>query len=206
MNERKASRWGRLADWVHRSPAALWLIGAFSFLEATVVPLPLELVLVPFLHKRRHQTWRVALIVTLACLAGAALLYGASAFFLESLGDRLIGWFSESGQDVEAVREMIRMHGFWALLLIAVTPMPFQLGILMAGAVQYPFGWFMLSAAIARGIRYFGLAWLVKRYGERTLELWRNHRVSGTFIAAGVVVLLWLIGRVVANWLTGLAG
>ena len=60
--------------------------------------------------------------------------------------------------------------------------------MITAGLSGYPIALFVLAALIARGIRYFGLAWLVWKFGPRVETLWRRHALV-TSLAAGVLVL-----------------
>ena len=48
---------------------------------------------------------------------------------------------------------------------------------------RYPIALFVLAALIARGIRYYGLAWLVLRYGPKVERLWRRHAVVTSLVA-----------------------
>jgi len=42
-----------------------------SFLESTIVPIPLEAVMVPLMQARREKLWLIALMGTLGCVIGA---------------------------------------------------------------------------------------------------------------------------------------
>ena len=55
--------------------------------------------------------------------------------------------------------------------------------------------------AIGRGIRYFGLGWLVKRYGERATDLWQQHRLKAFLLGTAIIIGLWAFGRVATRWL-----
>ena len=63
-------------DLLHRLARHRAGLAAASFAESTVVPLPLETVVLPLMvgHPRRALT--IALAIWLGCLAGAALFYG----------------------------------------------------------------------------------------------------------------------------------
>jgi hypothetical protein len=44
---------------------------------------------------------------------------------------------------------------------------------------------------VARGIRYYGLAWLVWRYGRQTRQLWDEHAVlTGVGAAVALVAIV----------------
>lgn len=191
----------RTAVWIHHSRAPAWLIGVASFLESTVVPIPLELILVPLLLWRRRDIWLICSIVTLACLAGASLFYGLGLFFFDQYGEQIVGWFGGDGETSETLQNLMEKHGFWAVLLIAVTPVPFQLGMLLAGASQYSFGMFLLAAGIGRGIRYFGVGFLVERFGDRAVEMHQKNHLKTALLAGLVVGLLWALSVFLSKWI-----
>jgi len=41
-----------------------------SFLESTIVPIPLEAVMVPLMQAQREKLWLIALMATLGCVVG----------------------------------------------------------------------------------------------------------------------------------------
>jgi membrane protein YqaA with SNARE-associated domain len=181
----------RWADQLGESRAGLWLIGVASFLETIIVPIPIEVVMIPYMLARRDLLWRIAAVTTLACLLAATLGYGLGYFFYDSLGRAMIdfmGW----QEDYTFFQEWFNAQGFWAILAIGVAPIPFQIAMLVAGVAAYPLLLFILAATIARGIRYFGLAYLVHRFGDQALGLWERHRVTAS------IALLVLIGALVA--------
>lgn len=161
-------------------------------MEATVIPVPLELLLLPLLYWRRHQTWLICAVVTLTCLAGAAFFYFVGAFLYQDYGGSLLNWLGGDETLDQSLRESMDRHGFWAVLAIAVLPLPFQIGVLAAGAAGYSFWMFLLASLLGRGVRYFGLGWLVRRHGQQATRLWRKHRIVFSLVAGTVVMLLWL--------------
>lgn len=181
----------RFAGQLAGSALGLRLIGIASFLETIIVPIPIEVVMIPYMLARRDLLWRIAAVTTFACLLAAAFGYGLGYFFYDSVGQSLIdlmGW-----QDDYAVfQDWFDAQGFWAILAIGVAPIPFQIAMLVAGVAGYPLVLFIIAAGIARGIRYFGLALLVRAFGGRALDLWQRHRLTAS------ILLLALVGVVVA--------
>ena len=65
-----------------------------SFLESTIVPIPLEAVLVPLMQARREKLWLIALMATLGCIIGALFGYALGYFLFDAVGDWIISTFS----------------------------------------------------------------------------------------------------------------
>jgi len=181
----------RFARQLAGSTLGLRLIGIASFLETIIVPIPIEIVMIPYMLARRDLLWRIAAVTTIACILAATFGYGLGYFFYDSVGRGLIdlmGW-----QDDYAVfQDWFDAQGFWAILAIGVAPIPFQIAMLVAGVAGYPIALFILASGIARGIRYFGLAILVRAFGGRALDLWERHRLTAS------ILLLILVAAAVA--------
>jgi len=187
----------RVQTWSRRlneSRYALVLIGVASFLETLILPIPIELVLVPFMLANRRRIWLIAAVTTLGCLLGALVGYGFGALLFGSVGHWLVetfGWQSA----YHSFSQQFDRNGFWAIVSIGITPIPFQIAMLAAGVAGYPIGLFLLAAAIARGLRYFGLALLVAIFGQRALTLWKNHSKTVGIVLLVTIVLIFVLMR-----------
>lgn len=160
-----------------------------SFLETTIVPIPIEVVLIPFMVANRDRIWWIATVALAGCLVGALLGYGVGYFLFESLGRWLIetaGWQPQFA----AFQQQFRAHGFWAIVAVAITPIPFQVAMLLAGMTGYTLGLFALAALAGRSVRYYGLAVLVLVFGGMALRMWRQHSRAASMIALVVVLVL----------------
>lgn len=188
----RAERWrARLLA----SRYGLWLIGVASFAETLIVPIPIELVLIPYMLARRDRIWRIAAATTAGCVLGALVGYGVGSVLFDSLGRWLIETFGWAGA-YQMFQAQFAAHGFWAIVTIGLTPIPFQIGMLAAGVAGYPVLMFVLAAAVARGLRYFGLGLLVRLFGEQAMTLWQQHArgvgiASLIIVAAGIA--LWVV-------------
>lgn len=186
---RRPERWGKH---LARSRVGLWLIGVASFLETIIVPIPIEIVLIPYMLARRDRVWIIALVTTVGCLVGSALGYAVGYLLYDTVARPLIavmGWEQAFGE----FQAWFATDGFWAILAIGIVPIPFQVAMLTAGAAGYPLLLFMVAATIARGIRYFGLAWLVVLVGDRALDLWRRRRLTFALVLVAVVTVLFVL-------------
>lgn len=185
----------RTKQWFERingSKNMLWLLGTLSFLETIILPIPLELVLIPLMAVNRQRLWLLALVTTAGCLVASLVGYSIGLVLYESVGT----WFIESmgmQNSYQAFQTFFDQYGFAAILAIGILPIPFQVAMITAGLSGYPIMLFVLATLIARGLRYFGLAWLVHRFGHRVLVLWKRHALV-TSLVAGVVVLAVALG------------
>ena len=167
-----------------------WMLAALSFSETLVVPAPFELIMVPYMLLHRQRIWWIATIALVPCVLAAVLGYWAAA----GLFGQLEPWIAEQvgAQQLDAVKRKFDSGGFGFLLLVSVTPLPFQLGYLGAGAAGYSFGLFLLAIVVGRGVRYFGLALFTALVGERAVEMLKQHQWIG-WLAAGLFGCAWLV-------------
>jgi len=185
----------RTKQWFERingSKNMLWLLGALSFLETIILPIPIELVLIPLMAVNRQRIWAIAKATTLGCLVASIVGYGVGMVLYQSVGT----WFIEfmgMEQSYQAFQSFFDQYGFAAILAIGILPIRFQVAMITAGLSGYPMLLFALAALIPRGLRYFGLAWLVHRFGHSVLVLWKRHALV-TSLVSGVVVLAVALG------------
>ncbi|WP_462158815.1 YqaA family protein [Pseudoalteromonas sp. GB56] len=176
-------------QWIH-SKHMLKSITFASFLESTIVPVPLEALLVPLMQARREKIWSIALFATLGCMLGALFGYALGYYLFDMLGEWIINSFS-SPEQFQEIKLQMQEKGFWFVLTLGIVPIPFQIAMLAAGATHYSLTLFILATAIARAIRYFGLAVLVYFVGNRAEQLIRKHKVKAMVGISIVVVGLW---------------
>lgn len=185
----RAQRW---LERIRGSRHTLWLMGALSFLETIIVPVPMELVLVPLMAIDRDKIWKLAHAVLAGCLIASLVGYGVGLALYQSVGL----WFIETmgyQQAYESFQQFFERHGFVAILVVGVLPIPFQVAMITAGLSGYPIYLFVLAAVIARGVRYYGLAWLVQRFGEQAGDLWKRHALATAVAAACILVAIYVV-------------
>ncbi len=191
----------RAKNWSRRIARSRWgdaALGFASFSETVIVPIPMELVLMPHMQANRDRLWWLASVALLGCLAGAVLGYAVGLLLFESVGRWALETFGWQ-EDFATFRRWFDAYGFWAIVAIGVVPIPFQTAMLLAGVTQYPFVLFVAAAVLARGLRYYGLAALVALFGAYAEALWRRHSRPLGFgltlsAAAGLAALLLLAG------------
>ena len=174
------------------SPHALVLLFLLSALEATVLPIPLELILVPYMVLERERIWLIASVALAGFMAGSVGGYYIGYALFDTIGQWFIDYLSVQ-QQYDEFQSALENNGFWSIFLVGVTPVPFQVAMLAAGAGKYPLALFLLAAGIARALRYYILAALVFWLGPQAEDIWK--RYSGPagwsiLIAAVSVILL----------------
>lgn len=184
-----ANLYERLENWAH-SKYFLSGITLASFLESIIVPIPIETILIPVSQIRRDKVWWIATLATLGCIVGALIAYIVGMWFFDTYSTQILSWFNDP-QQFNEIQTRMHEEGFWFIVLAGIAPIPLQLAMLAAGVSHYPIGLYILAIAISRFIRYFGIAWLVLRFGDQTEALFRQYQWKAVTVISGIILLLW---------------
>ncbi|SHF34940.1 membrane protein YqaA, SNARE-associated domain [Modicisalibacter ilicicola DSM 19980] len=178
--------------WLNRlaeSNHAYWLLFVASMLETLLIPIPIEVILIPWMLSHPDRKWIIAGVALAGNLTAATLGFWIGSLAMEQWGDMLISLFGGQ-QAYDSFQTRFDAQGFMAILAIGIIPVPFQIAMLVAGASGYPYLLFLAAACLARGARYFGLALLVRVFGDAAMRLWQHHsRKIGWGLL--VLVLIW---------------
>lgn len=167
-------------------------IGTASFLESTIVPIPLEALLVPLMQKRRDKLWLIASITTFGCILGALAGYTVG-YFIFDLSREFIMLHITSESQFAKFEDAMATNGFWFVFSTGVTPVPLQIATLAAGVSQYSLVLFTIAVAMSRVVRYFGIAIIVYYFGDKTEKLIKQYKwqVSLGCCAVIIGILFW---------------
>lgn len=185
-----SSLYRRLSKWAH-GQYMLSGVAVASFLESILIPIPIEALLVPLSQVRRDKVWWIATVATLGCIVGALIAYALGLWLFAQYEQSILGWFGDP-QGFSAIQTRMHEEGFWFIVLAGIAPIPLQLAMVAAGVSGYPIGLYILAIALSRMIRYFGIAWLVLRFGDQTEALLRKHQYKAVLGLSSVFILIWM--------------
>jgi len=177
-------------------PYATWLLGFVSFVESSFFPIPPDAMLIPMGLARPDRAWFYATVCTVTSVAGGVLGYVIGAVLYDSIGQWLIQLYGY-GAKAEAFREAYRQYGAWIILLKGLTPIPYKIVTITSGLAAYPILPFILLSVVARGMRFYFVAFLIHRFGDRArkiieerLEFWAM--IAGILLVVGIVAAVYL--------------
>jgi len=184
----------RLYDWCIAAagkPHASWIMGIVSFAESSFFPVPPDAMLIPMALARPDKAWHYATLCTWTSVLGGLLGYFIGAALYDSLGHWLIQLYGY-GDKVEAFREAYARWGTWIILLKGVTPIPYKIVTITSGFAGYNVFLFVVFSIIARGMRFFLVAFLLHRYGPRARAV-IEERLTFWFTLSLVLLILGII-------------
>ena len=156
-------------------PRASWVLSGLSFAEATVFPIPPDVMLAPMVLAQPARWVHYASLATIFSIAGGILGYflGAWAF------DWISPWFlAGSREDAFAeVQRLFQEWGVWVVFVAAFTPIPYKVFTVSAGFLALPLVPFVVASVVGRAARYFLVAGIVCWVGAR-YEPWLRRYVE----------------------------
>jgi len=183
-----------LYDWTlslaARKSAEVWL-AVIAFVESSVFLVPADVLFLPMALARPDRAYRYALVATLASVMGGIAGWLIGYFAYEAIARPVLEFYGKY-DEFEALR---LSSGTGFILLMLVTSglshlPPIKVVTILSGVIAFPLGWFVLSAVLARGARFFFLAWLLRRYGAPIREFIEKR--LGLLAAAGAAALILL--------------
>jgi membrane protein YqaA with SNARE-associated domain len=169
------------------SPRAPWWLAVIAFAEASCFPIPPDALLIPMALARPDRAWRLALICTVASVAGGALGYFIGYAVFDQLARPLITFYGY-GPRFAAFQAMYAQYGVWIILIKGLTPIPYKIVTIASGAAHFDFALFMAASAVTRGARFFAVAALLRFFGTKVRDfIERRLTLVTTLFAAGVI-------------------
>lgn len=192
----------RLYDWTMslaaRKSAEVWL-AVIAFVESSVFLIPADVLFLPMGLARPERLWRYALVATVASVLGGIAGWYLGHYAFEAIAKPVLEFYGK----LEAFDELRASVGYEALVLLLLTSglthlPPIKVVTILAGAANINLGLFIISAIIARGARFFFLAWLLRRYGEPIRDFIDKQLGLIAGVGAALLIALYVAYRYVA--------
>ncbi len=145
-------------------------LAASSFAESSFFPIPADVLFIPMCLARPDAAMRYALIATVTSVLGGIFGWWIGHFAFEAVAAPLLNLYGKM-----AAFEALRANtGTGAILTMLVTSgavhlPPMKVVTILSGVVSFDLKWFIASAIVARGGRFYLLAFLLRRYGVEIL-------------------------------------
>ncbi|MGY6411351.1 MAG: YqaA family protein [Alkalilacustris sp.] len=159
-----------LYDWtisLARSPHALWALAAVAFVESSFFPIPPDVLMIPMILAAPHRAFLIAAVATVSSVAGGVLGYGIGIGLYETVGRPILEFYgkTESWDVLQARFDEDPALVFWTIAFAGVTPFPYKVITIFAGAAAMNLPLFIVTSILARGLRFFIVAALLWKYG-----------------------------------------
>ncbi|MGA0599798.1 YqaA family protein [Caulobacter sp. KR2-114] len=174
----------RLYDWVMRlagsKHAEAWL-ATLAFCEGIFFPIPPDVLLMPIVLANRDKAWRYAALTVTASVLGGCVGYSVG-FFLHPVGE----WILSLTGSADAAAQFEATYRKYGVILLAV-PIPYKITAIASGMFSLPLFTFVAASILIRGLRFFLVAGLIRRYGP-PIQAFIEQRLA--LVVSGVALLL----------------
>ena len=170
-------------------------LGIVSFLESILFPIPPDIFLIPIVLAKKYKWLYLGLVCTFFSILGGSIGYLIGYFFWDLIGSQISNFYN-ANDEIETLRVQFSKYGWFIIFIAGFTPIPYKVFTLGSGLLSFNFFIFLFCSLISRGLRFITLAYLVNKYGDKSIELVKKHFVKitlATFLIATVVFLLFLI-------------
>ncbi len=164
-------RW--LYDWMLDLASrrqALKALGVLGFLESSIFPIPVDVMIVPMVLAKRGRAWMVGAVATVASVAGGLAGFGIGLFLFEAVGQPLLDFYGY-GDRFAQFQDLYREWGAWIVVAGAMTPIPYKVVTIASGVVAMDVVVFTVASILSRGVRFFGLAAMIYLFGPSIRDL-----------------------------------
>jgi membrane protein YqaA with SNARE-associated domain len=156
-----------LYDWTlsfASKPYALWALAFFAFIEASVFPLPPDILMIPMILAARKKAWLIATICTLFTSLGGLAGYGVGYLLYESIGTQILAFYGYADKFVD-FKNLYNDYGTWIVIGGGLTPFPYKVITIASGVAEMNIWLFFVSSVIGRALRFFLVAGLLWYFG-----------------------------------------
>jgi membrane protein YqaA with SNARE-associated domain len=175
-----------------RKTAEVWL-AVIAFIESSVFLVPADVLFLPMALARPNRAYRYALVATIASTLGGIAGYFLGYFAYEAVAKPILVFYGKLAE-FEHLRTCTSNETLLVLLTtsgLAHLP-PIKIVTILAGVAQISFVFFVLSCIIARGARFFALAWALKTYGDSIKSFIENRLSLLAGLVAAILIALYL--------------
>ena len=193
----------KLYDWTlslaARKTAEAWL-AVIAFIESSVFLVPADVLFLPMALARPARAYRYAAIATIASTLGGIAGYLLGYFAYETVAKPVLAFYGKL-DGFEALRSCA---GEDTLMMLLVTSglshlPPIKVVTILAGVAQISLVFFIVSCVIARGARFFALAWALRRFGEPIRDFIERRLGLIAALAAAALIALYFILKYLAG-------
>lgn len=148
--------------------AIYWLF-AIAFIESSFFPIPPDVMLIPMILAAPKKAWSIASVATVGSVIGAYLGYAIGFYFFQLIAEPLLNFYGYL-EKFNSFKDLYNQYGAWIVFGAGITPFPYKIITIASGVVHMNLIVFTIASIIARGMRFFLVAWLLKKYGETMRE------------------------------------
>ena len=151
---------------------AMWALALIAFIESSFFPIPPDIMLIPMIIATPKKAWKIASVATIASVIGGYFGYLIGFLGYDLIAKPLLNFYGYL-EKFEKFRQYYNDYGAWIVLGAGITPFPYKVITIASGVVGMNIWIFGIASVVARGLRFFIIAALLRFFGEpikKTIE------------------------------------
>ena len=144
---------------------AMAVLFAVAFMESSFFPVPPDVMIIPMVLAARDRAWRIAGMATAASVIGGYFGYAIGFYGYDLIARPILEFYGYLHQ-FDVFKGYYHEWGAWIVFGAGLTPFPYKVVTIASGAVDLNLWVFGIASVLSRGMRFFLVAWLLKKYGE----------------------------------------
>jgi membrane protein YqaA with SNARE-associated domain len=182
-----------------RKSAEVWL-AVIAFVESSVFLVPADVLFLPMALARPSRAYRYAFVATLFSVLGGIAGYYLGYYAYETIAKPVLSFYGK----LDAFEAMKACANDETLLVLLTTSglahlPPIKIVTILAGVAHISIIFFILSCILARGARFFALAFALKRWGDPIKGFIENRLGLIAGLAAALLIGLYFAVKVLGQ-------
>ena len=169
-----------------------FFLALISFAESSFFPIPPDILIVPMVIAKKNDYIKIFIIATLFSALGGLFGYFIGSVFFE-LAMKVVEFY---GYEENVFDLQLKLSGkgglfLWLgiLFIAGFTPLPFKVFTITSGIINFNLFIFFFICLIARGLRFFIIAFLSAKFGK-AFGYFIEKKGAKWFTVIGIVIVI----------------
>ena len=167
-----------------------------AFIESSFFPIPPDVMIIPMVVSKKKEFINIALIATIFSVLGALFGYFIGYVFFNEIGIKIFEFYGY--EDPNFLKDKFSTAGgfvswFGILFTAGFTPLPFKLLTISSGFINFNIFFFIIICIFTRGLRFFLVAFLTYKYGEKFGPFLEKKGAKWSIILASIILIISII-------------
>ena len=173
----------------HKS--AKFFLAILSFSESSFFPIPPDVMIVPMVIAKKVDYIKIFLIATLFSTLGGLFGYFIGSFFID-IAMKVVEFYNYENKVLDLKDNLSSETGLYiwlaTLFLAGFTPLPFKVFTITSGIISFNLFIFFFICLLARGLRFFIVAYLSFKFGE-IFSKFMEKEAAKWFTVIGLIIV-----------------
>ena len=174
---------------VHKS--SKFFLAIISFVESSFFPIPPDIMIIPMVIAKKVDYIKIFLIATLFSVLGGLFGYFIGSFFID-IAMKIVEFYNYENKVLDLKDNLSSETGLYVwlatLFLAGFTPLPFKVFTITSGIIGFNLFIFFFICLMARGLRFFIVAYLSFKFGE-IFSKFMEKEAAKWFTVIGLIII-----------------